>query len=128
MCLANSGIVLTAPDVGFELQSISLRVAVQRLSISRKDSIDDWVVGIDRHARFVQATRNRTAQLIPDRGEVDRRYVNADTLGEKAIQPGNARSQRIVDDAVQQPVRDHRELDFRRPNRTKRQDEDAVAA
>src|SRR5690606_27696047 len=37
MCRANTGIVLTAPDVGFELQRISLKVAVQRLGISRED-------------------------------------------------------------------------------------------
>jgi hypothetical protein len=114
--------------MGPETGRVFLKKAGQRFGVSRQDCLDRWLAGIDRYPRFAQPIRNGCAQFIPDHGKVPRRDINADTLGKKAVQPGNACSQRIVDDAVQQPVGDQRELDFRRPNRIERQYKNAVAA
>ncbi len=58
-------VVLTTPDVVLDLKRICLEMTVQRLSISREDRIDNRIVGIDRHVRFVQPTgaiANKTAR------------------------------------------------------------------
>ncbi len=70
MCGANTGPVLTAPDAGFELKRLFLKVAVQCLGISREDRTDDRIVGIDRPACFAQPFRDGGANLVPDRGRI----------------------------------------------------------
>jgi hypothetical protein len=124
----DTGIILAAPDVLFNIQTLRLQDPVQDFGVSRKDLGDDRVVRVHRHPDFGQPVCNLAPKLITDGCQIDRAYVDRDTVWEVLIQATNGSCKRIINDAVEESVGHHRKLCFQINKAVQRQYERTLPA
>ncbi|MFN7595377.1 MAG: hypothetical protein ACK5PT_01195, partial [Cereibacter sp.] len=125
---ANPGIVAASPNVSLDLQGIPLEKTVQYLGISGNDRGDDRVVRVYSHPDFGQPVCNLAPKLITDGCQIDRAYVDRDTVWEVLIQATNGSCKRIINDAVEESVGHHRKLCFQINKAVQRQYERTLPA